>query len=310
MTGGFNGMINKVVDQIVVLSTDILMPMMLLVFLFGISLRVLIWFTVSREYWYTYEFSKRVHAFLEDKATRPDASFYVTLKRLMEKTYYELFEVRAKMMRRRPDAVRSLADRLFLIQHGCARLVRDTLKQVKWLRYDGQHPRFLEISKNTFENNGCFNKVFGVLPVSGFNDFLNALPGLFIVGGIFGTFLGIMQALPDLSTMDLTDVEGTKTIMDTFLLKVAYSMSTSIVGIIFSVCQQLLNTALSPEKTFVSTVNRFESSLNELWFRCKNNLLPEDLKDFDEHKDPLEALASEAVEKENDRKGFNLPRSA
>ena len=210
------------------------------------------------------------------------------------------------MSRRNPDHLSNLSDRMFLIQHGSARLVKDTLKQIRNLRYGSEQPRFVDISKNVFENNPCFNKVFGVFPTSGFNEFLNMLPGLFIVGGIFGTFLGIMKALPDLSGMDLSDVVGTKATMDAFLLKVSFAMSTSIVGIICSVIQSVLNSSLSPERAFIMCVNKFESTLVSIWQVCVNNERPENLQEFDEHKDSLEALAAEAVDKESSRKVFNV----
>jgi len=298
------GLIDRFVDAIVIFATDLLTPFMLIMFVFGIVMRGLVYFTVSRELWFAREFEKRAHIFI-DKVGKGPQSFYVSTKRLLEKTYYEMFVVRAIMSRRKPDSVRSFYDRIFLIQHGCARVVRDTLKLIRNLRYENhQQPQFVDVSKNVFENNPCFSRVFGIFPTSGFNEFLNMLPGLFIVGGIFGTFLGIMKALPDLSGMDLSDVEGTKTTMDAFLLKVSFAMSTSIIGIICSVIQSVLNTSLSPERAFVSCVNKFESSLLSIWQVCSNNDRPENLADFDEHKDSLEALAAEAVDKENARKVF------
>ena len=297
--------LDRMVDWVVIFATDLLLPFMLIMFVLGLVFRGLIFFTVSRELWFARQFEKRVFKFLEKIENQP-RSFFVTTKRLLEKTYYELFVVRAIMSRRNPDHLSNLSDRMFLIQHGSARLVKDTLKQIRNLRYGSEQPRFVDISKNVFENNPCFNKVFGVFPTSGFNEFLNMLPGLFIVGGIFGTFLGIMKALPDLSGMDLSDVVGTKATMDAFLLKVSFAMSTSIVGIICSVIQSVLNSSLSPERAFIMCVNKFESTLVSIWQVCVNNERPENLQEFDEHKDSLEALAAEAVDKESSRKVFNV----
>ena len=64
------------------------------------------------------------------------------------------------------------------------------------------------MTKNVFDNNPNFKKVMGVFPVQASHDVLNILPGIFIIGGIFGTFLGIMAALPELANMELSDVEG------------------------------------------------------------------------------------------------------
>jgi len=184
-----------------------------------------------------------------------------------------------------------------LIQNGCAWLVRDTLHQIRYLKFSGT-PKLLEISKSVFRRNPAFSRVFGLMPVGGFNDVLNLLPGLFIVFGIFGTFLGIMKALPELRGMDLTDPIITKAVMDAFLFKIAFAMGTSIVGIVFNIIMIMINTTFSPEKIFVDTVEQYENSLDLLWNRSANNNLPADISEFDEHKDPLDALAADAVNKE------------
>ena len=75
-------------------------------------------------------------------------------------------------------------------------------------------------------------------------------------------------------------------------------MSTSIVGIILSVSMTFLNSLFSSEKLFLRTVDRFENSLDILWNRSENNYLPENLPDFDEHQDPIDALAEESLNRE------------
>ncbi len=285
-----------VVRLLVTFSTTVLTPIMLLSFLFAVIFRMLIYYTVKREDWFARAFDKRVRDFLESDEVQGVLSFYVVTKRLLEKTYYELFIVRSIMKRRKPDFIMSVGDRIFLIQHGSAYLVRDTLKQIKYLKYGTRPPKFLETSKSVFKNNPCFNKVFGIIPISLFNDVLNVLPGIFIIGGIFGTFLGIMDALPKLAGMELSNVDGTKVIMDEFLSKISFAMGTSIIGIILSVVMTFVNTLFSPDGMFISTVDRFENSLDMLWDRSESNLLPKEIKDFDEHRDPIEALAEEALQ--------------
>jgi len=279
-----------------------LLPTMIFVFLSATVLRFLVHYTVTRELWFTKEFYKRIHNHLDNKEDTDEShSFYASMKKNLEKTYYELFVVRAYMKRRNPDYVIDMTDRLFLIQEGCARLVKETLRQVKHLRYQKERPRFIEITKNVFDNNVCFKKMMGIIPVQATHDVLNILPGIFIVSGIFGTFLGIMAALPQLGEMKLEDVEGAKIIMDNFLTSIAFAMSTSIIGIIISVCMTFLNTLLDPEKVFLKTVNKYENTMELLWDSCENNALPEDIPGFDEHRDPIQALAEDAVENQINR---------
>lgn len=290
-------LVQGLVDGVVVFATDLLMPAMGIFFIGAISLRFLIYYTVKREDWFSKEFSKRVRKYMDARNEKAEQSFYVACKRLLEITYYEVFEVRSIMKRRNPDAIMTVTDRVFLVQQGSARMVSDILKQIKYLKW-GERPKFLEISNNVLRNNPCFNRVFGVIPVSVFNDFLNTVPGLFIVGGIFGTFLGIMKALPELGGMNLSDVEGSKLIMDNFLLKISFSMSTSIIGIILSVTMSLANTFFSCEKAYMETVERLENELDTLWNMSASNKLPAELSNFDADRDPIEVLSEDLIAKE------------
>lgn len=290
--------IHDVIEGIVIIATDRLIPWMMILFVLAILIRSLIFFMITRELWFTNEFYKRVHRFVDNNKKVSNLSFYIMVKKIMEKTFYELFEVRAIMKRRKLDAITPISDRIFLIQHGSARLVKDTLTQIRHLKHNREHPKLHEITKSIFENNPSFKKIFGIVPTATLNDFLNILPGIFIIGGIFGTFLGIMKALPELGGMDLSDVEGSKTIMDDFLLKISFSMTTSIVGIMLSVLLNIFNTFASPEKIFINIVNRFENCLDILWNLSDNNNIPEEIEEFDEHRDPIEALAEKSVDKE------------
>lgn len=265
-----NGIIQSVVDFLVVFATDQLMPLMLIAFAGGLFLRVVLYFTIKREEWFTKEFTKRVHDHLDGEEIA-SKSFYRSSKNLMEKTYYEAFEVRNMKLRRKPDIIMSFSDRVFLIQHGCARLVRDTLKQLKYLKYNNQHPKFQEISKTVFQGNTAFSRVFGVVSTTLVNDLLAVLPGIFIIGGIFGTFLGIMKALPELGGVDYSNVEAAQSIMDAFLLKISFSMSTSILGIILSVLMGVINTIFAVDKIYISSVERFENTLDMIWNHSENN---------------------------------------
>lgn len=289
--------VQGIVDGTVVFATDLLMPAMGVFFVASMTLRILIYYTVRREDWFSREFSKRVTKFMHAREEKAEQSFYVISKRLLEITYYEVFEVRSILKRRNPDAIMTLTDRIFLVQQGSARMVSDILNQVKYLKW-GERPKFLEISNNVLRNNPCFNRVFGIIPVSTFNDFLNTVPGLFIVGGIFGTFLGIMKALPELGGMNLSDVEGSKLIMDNFLLKISFSMSTSIIGIILSVCMSLANTFFSCEKAYMETVERLENEMDKLWNMSSSNKLPSDLTSFEADRDPIEVLSEDLIAKE------------
>lgn len=286
-------------DALVIFASYWLIPTMMMLFTVGIIARVIIYYTVKREEWFAKEFEKRVDIYLKERDPKGTVSFYVVCKKMLEKTFYDLFKVRFIMKRRKPDFVMTFADRVFLIKQGSAILVEDFLKQLKHLRYnEANHPRLLSITKKIFSKNPCFSKVFGVIPASTLNDIVNILPGIFIVMGVFGTFLGIMQGLPDLGNMDIGDVDASKLVMDQFLVKIAFSMNTSLIGIALSVFLSVFNASLSPEKLFVSAVERMETAFDTVWHLSANNDVPTNLIEFDEHRTPEEVLAQQAVNEE------------
>lgn len=273
------------------------------IFMAGVFFRFFIWYTVKRHEWFAKQFEIRVSRYIEhEKPGKTDnVSFYVVSKRLLERTYYETFAVRDRMKRRRGDGVMGLSDRMFLVKQGAAWMVKDLLNQLKFLKWTDDTPKLQQITRATMSQNPCFNKVFGVFPIAGVNDLVNILPGLFVIAGILGTFVGIAGGLQELGGMNLQDLDNTKNVMDRFLQEIAFAMKTSIAGIVFSLMAHIFNTIFSPERTYVSMVDRFETSLDLVWYRCDNNNYPSGDKKFDEHRDPVEALAEDAVNMEAKR---------
>lgn len=300
---GFDAIVHEALNTMVVVGKAIHMPFMVSAFVIGAVMRLVIYFSVKRHAWFGREFEKRTSQFLTGEMNRKsdNASFYVVTKRLLEKTYYEVFDKRERERTKKPDRMMLLSDRVFLVKMGCAWLVHDVLKQIRFLKYGSQPPKLINITRNTFAKNPAFNRVFGIIPAIGLNDLLSILPGLFVIGGIFGTFLGVMKGLPELGGMDLSDPAKTKVIMDRFLVEISLSMGASITGIFLSVLMTLVNTMFSPERLFGDIVDRFENSLDLLWNYSHSNEVPLGVKAFDENQDPAEALASAALSQEIER---------
>lgn len=272
-------------------------------FIVAVIIRVLIHFTVKRHEWFAIEFEKRVNQFVEsqDPGEVSDVSFYVLSKKYLEKTYYEVFELRDRMQRRKPDRMMRVGDRVFLIKQGCAWLVKDILKQLKFLKWTQDTPKMLNITRTTFNHNPCFNRIFGIFPIGVMNDLVSILPGLFVVAGILGTFLGIRGGLTALGSMSVENLDATRKVMDHFLQEIAFAMGSSIVGITFSLMLHVINTIFNPDRVFSSMMDRFESALDLLWYRSDNNNFPSNNIPFNEHRDPAEALAEEAIKLETSK---------
>jgi hypothetical protein len=266
-----NTSIVELINLVVQYATDLLMPVLLVAFIIAVVARLLITVTIHRQKKFVKEFSKRVH---QDIVGNPDpkGSFYNLVKRALTRTYFETFELRSRYKRRNEDHVMTIGDRVFLIQDGIIRLIDDFLKHVRYLKKEtGQQPKFHEISNSVFGLNPIFNRVLGIFSLSRTNEVLNILPGIFIVAGIFGTFLGIMKALPELTAMDITDAEASKVVIDSFLIKISFALSTSILGIVLSIIMSFLNTLLSPTDTYVEIVDTFNSASDILWNKSENN---------------------------------------
>jgi hypothetical protein len=262
---------------------DWVLPVMACTFVVGVTIRALIYYTVKAEARFTQQFEKKVYLYLGTLPQGRVDSFYRITKTLLERTYYESFELRNRYKRRNIDQVTTVTDRLFLIEAGVARLMKDTLKSVRYFRHGGAAPRFKDLSQGVFESNPVFNRILGIFPAGMLHEFLGILPGLFIIGGIFGTFLGIMKGLPGLGAMDIGNVEESKKVMDAFLLRIAYSMVTSSMGIFLSVVMTLINNFFSADAIYFSLVNRFAGNLETLWNESRNNeISAEDLDKADE----------------------------
>ncbi len=274
--------------------------LMAVVFCFGVCFRFLIWYTVRRHDWFAREFERRVGKYVDSQVPGQvqNVSFYVLSKKLLERTYYETFALRDRMKRRRKDGVMAVSDRIFLIKQGSAWMVKDILKQLKFLKWTQETPKLLQITKSTFDQNPCFNRVFGIFPISGLNDLIAIFPGLFVITGILGTFVGIAGGLQELGGMNLQDLENTKNVMDRFLHEISFAMQTSIAGIVFSLGSHIFNVIFAPDRTYANMIERFEGSLDLLWYRSDNNTYPSQERPFDEHRDPVEALAEESVNAE------------
>jgi len=291
--------ITSLIDGLVVFGSNYLLPLVIGLFFVAAATRILIYYTVKREYWFVTEFEKRMLRAIDFSKTSGNLSFYVVVKRLLEKTFYEVFEQRSVMKREYIDHILSPSDRIFLVQQGCAYLVRDTVKRTALLKKNDEGLKELEeVSRGVLQNNVCFSKLFGIFSVTTLNSFISQLAGLFVVFGIFGTFLGIMRALPELSGMDINDAVGSKAVMEGFLAEVAFSMSASVIGILCSVLLQTINAFFNPEEVFYDVVDKYHDALVYLWRRCETNEVPSGLPKFDEHKDPMDALAELSLQKE------------
>lgn len=292
--------LHDVFSQFVMVGKAVHFPAMITLFAVGVFLRWTTYKMVYKYYFFSREFENRVSDFLAQQSPRKTTnySFYVLTKKLLEKTFFELTSEREQKSPGKFDRIVLVDDRVYLTKWGASWFVVNTLKQIRFLQYGSADPKIINITKTLLSKNPVFNRLFGIIPVGGLIDFLNMLPSLFVIGGILGTFLGVMTGLPGLSAMDLNDPATTKSVMDFFLVEVSLSMGASVTGIFLSVIMTLVNISFNPERLYADMTERLENNLDLIWNYATNNEVPSDLKSFDEHRSPEEVLAEASVMQE------------
>ncbi len=127
-------------------------------------------------------------------------------------------------------------------------------------------PNFTELTHRLLAQDEKWNKLIGPIPLEGVSRLIDILPGLFIVFGVFGTFVGISMALPEIANIDFNNLETSGSTLTKFVLNTTFAMKTSIAGIFFSVILTMLNT-FSPIKDVRGRIfKQVETTMQALWY--------------------------------------------
>jgi hypothetical protein len=127
-------------------------------------------------------------------------------------------------------------------------------------------PNFTELTHRIMSQDPHWTKVLKHFPIDGVSRMIDILPGLFIVFGVFGTFIGISMALPEIAKIDFNDLDKSADTLMAFVLNVTYAMKTSIAGIFFSLVLTFLNTIYPIKENRYRVFKKVETSLQMLWY--------------------------------------------
>lgn len=130
-------------------------------------------------------------------------------------------------------------------------------------------PNFTELTHRIMSQDPHWTKVLKHFQIDGVTRMIDILPGLFIVLGVFGTFIGISMALPEIAKIDFNDLDGSAATLNVFVLNVTYAMKTSIAGIFFSLILTVLNTMFPIKQTRIRVFRKVETSLQMLWYHIQ-----------------------------------------
>ena len=127
-------------------------------------------------------------------------------------------------------------------------------------------PNFTELTHRIMSQDPDWTNIMKHFPIDGVTRMIDILPGLFIVFGVFGTFIGISMALPEIANIDFNDLDKSADTLMAFVLNVTYAMKTSIAGIFFSLILTVLNTMFPIKETRYRVFKKVETSLQMLWY--------------------------------------------
>lgn len=127
-------------------------------------------------------------------------------------------------------------------------------------------PNFTELTHRIMSQDPDWTNIMKHFQIDGVTRMIDILPGLFIVFGVFGTFIGISMALPEIANIDFNDLDKSADTLMAFVLNVTYAMKTSIAGIFFSLILTVLNTMFPIKETRYRVFKKVETSLQMLWY--------------------------------------------
>jgi len=127
-------------------------------------------------------------------------------------------------------------------------------------------PNYNDLATRVLERDKNWVKLFGVIPIEGLSRFIDILPGIFVILGILGTFIGISLALPEIAGIDFENMSGSSDVLSEFVGKVTLSMSTSIIGIICSLAMTLLNTLYPVKGVRNLIVKNMINTVERIWY--------------------------------------------
>lgn len=131
-------------------------------------------------------------------------------------------------------------------------------------------PNFTELTYKILDQDKQWKTVVGV-PIEVLSRMLDVLPGLFVVGGILGTFIGVAHGLPKIAQIDLNKISESTPVLSQFVEAVALSMQASIAGITYMMLMTVLNTLFPIHSSRIEVEKTLERCFEIMWHRIHGN---------------------------------------
>lgn len=255
-------------DFILIIASDYLIETMSAVFIIALILRFMAYRANKKDQLYystfTREIEKRVERDDIGKIELDDIEVYI--EGLLEDVSKSLPSRGVRVMKTNKEA--SPGRKIMSVREyagGSQSLVHSLKSETNAFKAK-QKPNFDQLTHRVMSKDAHWMKLHNVLPIEGVIRVIDVLPGIFIVIGIFGTFVGITNALPRIANIDFNNISGSSSVLSIFVKDVSFAMETSIAGIAFSLIVSFLNT-LFPINTIRNAIStELENCLEYLWY--------------------------------------------
>ncbi|MCW8956444.1 MAG: hypothetical protein OQL09_06145 [Gammaproteobacteria bacterium] len=255
-------------EYLLILSSSYLIEVMLMVLLVALGLRFLAHRSSKSDQLYYSTFIREIEKRVErdDIAKVQVANIEEYVEGLLDDVSTNL-PSRGVRVKNNNDAESSARKKVSVREYaGGSQSIIHSLKSETNAFKTKQKPNFEQLSHRVMSKDEHWVKLHGMFQLDSVIRMIDVLPGIFIVIGIFGTFVGITNALPSIATIDFNNISNSSSVLSVFVKDVSFAMHTSIAGIAFSLLISLLNT-LFPISSMRDSISRgVEDCLEYLWY--------------------------------------------
>ena len=256
-----------------------LIPTMCVMLAVALVLRFIVYRSGKRDNYYFKSFSDTVVKILENEAVRNIENIPHWVEELLHKVANRLPDrsVRANKLPGKADegSFRNKERLTFEEFANGKRSIIHSVRQNTDAFVSPHPPNFYELTLRILGQDKKWTTILGFVNLDKLSRMLDILPGMFIVFGIFGTFLGITAALPAISQIDLNNIQEATPILNTFVGNVAFSMHTSIFGIICSLILTVLNTIYPITDVRIQVRKNLEYCFEFMWYKIHGEKISE-----------------------------------
>ncbi len=168
-----------------IFSVEIIPAVMVFIVSSAVIGKLILFYLKRGTLYFTSEFGVRVKRYLRGEYQEVvDKKFADVVRYLVNKTYYDIYELRRQNQRRRFDTTKVFLDSLFLLDDGAQTFFDDIADQASYIG-DSEQVDWNKFIGYVFARNPVFNHMFGIIPIRLVNAIYRLLPwALLSLGGI------------------------------------------------------------------------------------------------------------------------------